>query len=53
MSKSTETVDQHVLKDDELDAVAGGEMNTSSLQSESGILQLRHDTSMTSIRDMR
>jgi hypothetical protein len=39
-----------VLKDDELYALAGGEMNTSSLQSESGVLQLRHDTSNTNVQ---
>jgi len=53
MSNIADTVDPRVLTDDELDAVAGGETNTSSFQTGSDVLQVRHDSAMTSISTIR
>jgi hypothetical protein len=43
MSKIAKTVDQRALKDDELNAVAGGETNTNSFQTASKLLEARVD----------
>jgi hypothetical protein len=53
MSEIASTVDPRVLKDDELDAVAGGETTTSSFPTVSHVLQAKYDSARNSILSTR